>query len=206
MRGAAIKKILEWAQIHQKFDLSKCSCLEAFARDGSWQTKYFVNGSRYAEAWEVDCSFAGSLRANLPNCDLVICDSITRSKKVSCDFDLIVADNPQAIFDDENQYCEHFDFLPNIGNLFKKDALIVFNINRKPYNLEKNQLWKKKRQDFYEIDNVDDISKEFFHNFYCNYFKANGLVMETSKIFDRNSEYLSYFVCKVAHGGGVLDD
>lgn len=195
MRGKAIKSFLNWVLKTHNFQLEQKKCLEMFARDGSWQTKYFTNDALYAEAWEVDVAYAKLLKSNLPNCDLIICDSIKRSKNTLCDFDLIVADNPQNLFGEKNIYCEHFDLLPYVKNLFKKNTWLVFNINRKPFDIEKNYDWELRRKSFYNIKEVNNISKDFFHIFYKNYFEKHGLNLEVSEIFDRNKEYLSYFVC-----------
>ena len=62
MQGDAIKKFKNVLENDYRIDISSCSCIELFARDGSWQTQYILNEAKYAEAWEVDVLFASELR------------------------------------------------------------------------------------------------------------------------------------------------
>ena len=192
MRGEAIKGFLRALENDFNLTLAECSAIELFARDGSWQTKHVLNSVKYSEAWEIDVRYAIDLRKNLPKTELVFCDTISRLGDVNCNFDIIVADNPQGTFGWNKEYCEHFDILPNIGNLFEFNSWLIFNINRKPFNYDEMADWAKRRRKFYNKEITGVLTREFLSQFYRQYFEAMGFSVKQVKIIDRNAEYLSY--------------
>lgn len=192
MRGEAIKKFKAIITNNYSFDLSGCSCVELFARDGSWQTQYILNEARYSEAWEVDVSFADALRNNLPKSTIVIADSIERSAVIKMNFDIILADNPQGTYGPNNIYCEHFDVIENVHNLFETRTWLVFNINHNPFSFKQSSLWGERRSLFYGINDTSKLTKDFLSGHYENLFAKMSLKVNNLFFLDRNSEYLSY--------------
>lgn len=197
MRGEAIKKFKEILKKNYNLDLKVCSCIELFARDGSWQTQYILNDAKFSEAWEIDTSYANLLRQNLPNTDLIFCDSIQRLKKVKGNFNVIIADNPQGVFGSCGQYCEHFDIIENVHNLINKSAWLIFNINRKPFNYIEGSAWMKRRKLFYKTDDTGNLTRDFFLNFYTNFFIQMNCKVKNSFVLDRNNQYLSYLCIQI---------
>jgi 16S rRNA G966 N2-methylase RsmD len=165
-----------------KFD--KLNTLEMFGRDGTWQTTIYANKVRSLEVWEIDSQWKDSLEKNLPSATIKIKDSIQCIKKKSDHhkFDLIMIDNPMNTFGpklDENEagcYCEHFDIIKEIGKIIDNEAIVVFNVNRKPFDYEKYPLWKARREEFYGNKKTDNLSLAFLHKFYRRLFEEIGFM------------------------------
>ena len=41
----------------------------------------------------------------------------------------------------KNMYCEHFDVIKNIYKIINKESIIIFNVNRHPFDYEKFPIW-----------------------------------------------------------------
>ena len=185
--------------LQKRVDVSKLDALEMFGRAGDWHTTAYKNKIKSLQVWEIDKEWKNSLEKNLPNAKIKILDSIKTIVKnlEPSKFDLIVIDNPMNTFGtkkEPNQYCEHFDFIKNIGNIIDMKAIIIFNINKNPYNYDKFPEWKKRRNNFYERKRTSKISQRFLIKFYKNLFLKLGYETVFQKIFKRNENYLDYFV------------
>lgn len=158
------------------------NAIELFGRDGSWQTKLFAKKVKTLEVWEINKEFEKQLRENLPNSKVKIIDSIKtlQENENFRTFDLILIDNPNNTYGPcdnisvNGKYCEHFDILKNIGKLIDKKAIIIFNVNRKPFNYSKFSEWKKRRNEFYGKVDAGDLSIEDLKTFYEDFFKKMG--------------------------------
>ncbi len=158
------------------------NAIELFGRDGSWQTKLFAKKVKTLEVWEINKEFEKQLRENLPNSKVKIIDSIKtlQENENSSTFDLILMDNPNNTYGAcdnisvDGKYCEHFDILKNIGKLIDKKAVIIYNVNRKPFNYLKFPEWKKRRDEFYEKTDTEDMSIKSLVTFYEEFFKKIG--------------------------------
>jgi 16S rRNA G966 N2-methylase RsmD len=161
----------------KKINLINYNTIELFGRDGSWQTQLFANKVKNIEVWEINEEFKEKLKENLPNSKIKIIDSIKtlKEKETFQSFDLILIDNPNNTYGPDGEYCEHFDILKNIIKLFDKKAIIVFNVNRKPFNYFKFPEWKDRREKFYENKNTDEMSIKQLLIFYEKYFEKMGL-------------------------------
>jgi len=158
--------------------LEKLNALEIFARDGTWQTTFYANKVKTLEVWEVDSSWEKDLRKNLPKAKVRILDSIKNIQtyeKLS-KFNLIMIDNPMNIYGDEdknmqNRYCEHFDVIKNIGKIIDNESIVVFNVNRSPFDYDKFPMWKNRREKFYGNIDSDNMTQDFLFDFYEKLFK-----------------------------------
>ena len=111
-------------------------------------------------------------------------------------FDLIVIDNPMNTWGtkkEPNLYCEHFDFIKYIGNIIDKEVILIFNINKNPFDYNKFPEWKKRREKFYERNRTSKLSLRFLIWFYKKLFLKIGYKTVFQKIFKRH-EYSDYFV------------
>lgn len=191
MRGQAMKRICD-KLIKNGFQLDKYIALEFFAREGNWQTKSFSKFVKALYAWEIDIKFKDQLILNHPNANITIGNSfnISRELKYKSLFDFIVIDNPQAVFDG---YCEHFEALNRVNFLLKNSGIVIFNVNKKPFNYSENSIWANRRDDFYGR-NASNLDTKFLIDFYTKLFKS--LNFKVKEIFEekRNYEYLSYIV------------
>jgi len=178
------------------FDLSKRSGLEFFAREGDWQTVSYAEEIARLDAWEIDPKFEETLRANLPQAQIRIGDSfkLAAQKDFAGAFNFIVYDNPQGFFGDKKQYCEHFEALETIDSLMGSEAIIVFNVNREPFNYDNFSDWRRRREEFYHRANTALLEDEFLLDFYRDYFRARCFELREAFIEPRHERYLVYFV------------
>lgn len=185
--------------LQKRVDVSKLDALEMFGRAGNWHTTAYQNKIKSLQVWEINKEWKNALEKNLPNAKIKILDSIQTIVKnlEPSKFDLIVIDNPMNTFGtkkEPDQYCEHFDVIKNIGNIIDKKAIIIFNINKNPYNYDKFPEWKKHREKFYERKRTAKISHRFLIKFYKNLFLNIGYETVFQKIFERHENHLDYFV------------
>ncbi len=182
-----------------KVELDKLNSIELFGRGGDWHTVAYADKVKSLEVWEIDENWEYELRKNLPHAKIKIVDSIKMLRN-SVDlpkFDLIMIDNPMNLYgpivNGIPQYCEHFEVLEEISKLIDKNAIIVFNVNKKPFDYEQYLLWKKRREKFYGTFNTDDLSLDFLFEFYKNLFLKLGFETVFHECVRRH-EYLDYFV------------
>ena len=188
--------------------LEKLNTLEMFARDGTWQTTFYANKVKTLEVWEVDPIWEKDLEKNLPKAKIRILDSIKNiqtNEKIS-KFDLVMIDNPMNIYGDKNKdlknmYCEHFDVIKNIYKIINKESIIIFNVNRHPFDYEKFPIWKNRRDKFYRNKDTGDLTQDFLFNFYEKLFKKINLRTLFRFSIDRElnnrKDTVYYFVYKL---------
>jgi hypothetical protein len=194
MRGQAMKRLC--SNLHEAgIDISSSNALEFFARDGRWQTTAYANKVKSLDAWEIDPIFEEDLRKALPKANITIGDSFTLSqdKSIHQSYDLIVFDNPQGIYGNEQQYCEHFECLELVNTLIKDSGLLIFNVNRAPFNFSQQNAWQGRRSQFYNTVDTSELSHDFLQNHYTSYFTKLGFHTDKFLIEKRNEEYLTYF-------------
>ena len=195
MKSDAIKKIFKKLK-KKKIKFNNWTVLEFFARDGSWQTIDYSSFVKFIVGWEIDQKYKKDFLKNIKNSSFYNGDSFNLLKKSFFfnKFDMILLDNPQNTYGKNNQYCEHFEALPKIKKLFKKQkCLLIFNINKNPFDLNKFPLWKLRRDSYYNFDSKK-ISSNKILNFYKKKLKKYGYNIIFSFEEKRNSEYLSYLV------------
>lgn len=178
------------------FDLSKLRGLEFFAREGDWQTVSYALEIAELDAWEIDPKFEQALRVNLPQAHIRIGNSFELARKKECAgaFDFIVYDNPQGFFGDSKQYCEHFEALETTGLLARPESIVIFNVNRRPFNYDNFPEWRRRREGFYNRENTSLLEEAFLLDFYRAYFQGRGFNLREAFIEPRHENYLVYFV------------
>ena len=191
MRGEAMKSLcIRLEKMGEP--LKDYRALEFFARAGDWQTAEYFSKVKHLCAWEIDPEFEIDLIRNLPGADIRIGDSymLGREECYQNKFGFVVFDNPQNIF---NGHCEHFEALPLLPHLMAERGVVIFNVNRCPFNYEQNPEWKKRREEYYGRD-AHKVDVGFFIDFYTRKFSDMGLNVYISFEAKRNKEYLSYLV------------
>ena len=100
------------------------------------------------------------------------------------------------IINDDDYYTNdgYFDFIKNIGKIMEDDAIIVFNVNKQPFNYEHQLAWKKRREEFYGTVNTGNLSIEFLLNFYKELFLNLNLITDFCDFVPRHLPHLDYFV------------
>lgn len=159
------------------FLLSDKRALEFFAREGNWQTVAYASEVDSLDAWEIDPQFAPALRRNLPAAKIRIDDSFKLAKRREFRnvFGFVVLDNPQNVYGDKGQYCEHFEVLALVPQLINNDAIVIFNINRAPFNYHRFPEWRRRREKFYKRKRTAHLGVDFLERHYRQYFKRLGL-------------------------------
>jgi len=184
--------------LEKRVDIAKLNALEVFGRAGDWHTTVYANRVKSLQVWEIDKKWKNILKKNLPNAKIKILDSIKIivENLEPSKFDLIVIDNPMNTWGTKKEpyfYCEHFDFIKHIGNIIDKEAILIFNINKNPFDYDKFLEWKKRREKFYKRKRTSKLSLQFLILFYKKLFLMIGYKTIFQKIFKRD-EYLDYFV------------
>lgn len=180
--------------------------LEMFARDGTWHTIVFANKVKSLEAWEIDPKWKNELKMNLPKAKIRIIDSVkTIQKNITSftKFNLILIDNPQNTYGpklheyESYPYCEHFDVIQKIDKLIDREALVIFNVNNRPFNYDSFPLWEKRRKEFYKCTETSNLSIDFLFNFYRDLFNQMGLKtifhLNIVRVFYNNVGMTHYF-------------
>ena len=191
MRGEAMRSLcIRLEQMGEP--LNDYRALEFFARAGDWQTAEYFLKVKDLCAWEIDPEFELDLTRNLPGADIRIADSymLAKEKCYQGEFGFVVFDNPQNIF---NGHCEHFEALPLLSNLMAKSGVVIFNVNRCPFNYKQSPEWQKRREEYYGRD-AHELNAVFFIDFYTKKFSDMGLKVRFSFEEQRNKDYLSYMV------------
>ena len=200
----ATKRIIE--KLEKKgINFKELDAVELFGRDGKWHTSIFSNKVKTLEIWEVDERWKIELEQNLPKAKIRILDSIKNLQHLekSSKFNLILIDNPMNLYGpiesgtNSPKYCEHFDVLPNIEKIIEKEAIVIFNVNRDPFDYEKFPSWKKRRDEFYETNVTDNMSIEYLIEFYKKFFQKLGFkirFLETEvRVFFNEIDMTYYF-------------
>jgi hypothetical protein len=182
--------------------LSEFRALEMFAREGNWQTLSYVNKVKSIEAWEIDPKFEQGLKKNLPTAKIRIADSHKEAKnnRNFSKYDFIVIDNPQGCYGQIDTYCEHFDAIIHIPNLIDYRGIVIFNINKEPFDFDRQIVWQKRRSEFYRINDTRKISISFLLRYYESFFLEFGYCTEFCFDVPRNDfiHYLVYFIRPLA--------
>jgi len=180
--------------------LSTYDALEACAREGNWHTQGFANEVKTLEAWEINPACENKLRQNLPNAKVTITDATQQIKKPNYrgKFNFIVLDCPMACFGEENRYSEHFEMIHDVPSIARDNFVLLFNVNKSPYDYDRHPAWKKRRKQFYGIDRTESISLEFLENHYKKLFDSMKLNVldsfyESRREYEKN-DFL-YYMC-----------
>ena len=64
--------------------------------------------------------------------------------------------------------------------------------------IQKNELWKKRRKEFYGNLDIENISIKFLLSFYTELFNNMGFDIDFSKNISRHSPHLDYLVYKIS--------
>ena len=133
-------------------NLDQCETLDIFAREGDWQSYELVSKIKSIEAWDIEPNFIKNLKINLPNAKVYCRNSIEFiNNNDYTKFDLVVVDNGLNCYGENDKYCEHFDFIHNIGNVLKDKCFVIFNVVLKPFNYENYPQWALRRNELYNI-------------------------------------------------------
>ena len=178
--GEATNELIKNLETHN-IDFSKLNAIELFGRDGTWQTKIFANKVKTIEIWEINSSWKHKLKKHFPNSIIKIQDSINviREEENLPKFGLILIDNPMNTFGNtikNDMYCEHFDVLDNIDKISQSETIVIFNVNRKPFDYVKHPLWNERRNKFYKKTDTSNMELNFLLNFYEEKFNSLGFL------------------------------
>ncbi len=195
--------------IYQVVDhLKKNNCiqntriLEAFANTGEHQAPAYYPYASYFEAWEINPDCEALLKKNLPKATIKITNTYKEVHICNKKFNLIVLDAHMGIFGPQEEYCEHFEILPEIFRLCEDQCTLIFNVM--PYCEEK---WSQKyptvfrekhlerRKDFYNCPDPTQVPYEYMSSFYSKLCKDKGFNVDW--VFYHQRHLLHYCVIKI---------
>ncbi|RZD46430.1 MAG: hypothetical protein CXT78_04235 [Thaumarchaeota archaeon] len=97
--------------------------------------------------------------------------------------------------------CEHFEVFQNIKKIAKNDVLVIFNVNRQPFDYEKFPLWKKRRNEFYGDIDTSDMKIKFLIEIYIKKFLEIGFntifCTNAVRVFYEGIDMTHYFAYKL---------
>lgn len=193
-----MQRVLRGLEAHG-VDLASLRALEVFGGNGTFHTKDF--GCRVAslQVWENDPGLEATLKRNLPGATVRIVDSFSEIRQTDERFDLIVVDNPMSTY---NGHCEHFDLFPNVFRIAADEAILILDVipsasksakKRFPYLFNEEQ--RARRQEFYGLNDVDDLKWDSIVAAYRTRAEAAGFVVEWS--FTQRRHFIYYLSLKV---------
>lgn len=170
--------------------------LEFFARQGDWQTRSYAHLVAELHAWELDPQHDKALRANLPQAHVRIGDSfeLAQEPQYHRRFNWLILDNPQMTY---GIYCEHFEALDIAPALMASVGVVIFNVNKKPFDYDRRPDWQERRFAYYGRD-AAQLETSFLLDFYRKRIEDLGLTLRYLYEEPRNVEYLSYIVAGIA--------
>ena len=77
--------------------------------------------------------------------------------------------------------------------LCKEKSIIIFNVNKNPFDYDDYPNWKMRRKSYYG-KNAENLSSEFILNFYKSLFNSLGFAVQDCFEEKRNDQYLSYLI------------
>ena len=164
--------------IHQRFPLTGCRALEAFAYTGAWQARSYSKYPSYLEAWEINPECEQALHANLPGAVIRITNTFEEILRCDKTFDFINVDTHQGIF---GLYCENFEFFPLLFRVAADECVVNLNVipNASPYWRQKygdlfNAEHLARRKQFYGVEDPANISLEQMLSAYQRIAEKNG--------------------------------
>jgi hypothetical protein len=199
-KGYPIHVVIDF--LKKKNVINETITLEAFANTGEHQAPAYYKYAKYFEAWEISPEHEKDLRINLPNAVIKITDTFEEVKKCDKKFNFIIMDAHMGIFGDKNQYCEHFEILPQIFRLCMDECTLLFNVM--PYCEEE---WKekystvfredhlKRRQAFYNCKDPNNVPYEEMTTFYTALCKQHGFQVEW--VFYHQRHLLHYCALRI---------
>lgn len=109
-------------------DLASLDAVEMFAHTGFLHTKDYQPLVRSLEAWELDPSKEPELKQNLPGATVRITDTYQEVRTTPRRFGLVLADAPDCCHGLHDEYCEHFDILPELFRIVTASPVLILNV------------------------------------------------------------------------------
>ena len=168
-------------------DITTFDIVDFYAKDCSWQTKEILKYNHNVQLWEIEQRYYDTLCCLVNKENVVICDSYEYAKVCNTKFDLVIFDNPLGI---HGSYCEHFDALPCLKYITKKQFFIIFNVKLRPYDYNdvKNIEWKKRRDQYYNVIDSSNLQISFVKKFYKEKFEQLDFNVKELQVFTRPHE------------------
>jgi len=186
----------------EKNVLQNAIILEAFSNTGGHQAPAYYPYSSYFEAWEITPKYEKDLHKNLPNATIKITDSFKEVNLCNRKFNMIVLDAHMGIFGDKDQYCEHFEILPQIFKLCMDECVLVFNVMpfcenkwKQKYETVFREKHLNKRKAFYNCTDANNVPYEFMTEFYTQLCIKNGFNVDW--VFYHQRHLLHYCVIRI---------
>jgi hypothetical protein len=118
-----LKKIFR--RISRSCDLRSVSVLELFARGGDWHVIEYSSQVGKLELWEIDPSYAPTLRRRFSGATVRTVDSYKALRSNPQPFDVVISDNPIT---EHGGHYEHFDLFPAVFAWLKNSSFLIITV------------------------------------------------------------------------------
>lgn len=144
MRLYPVYRILD--RINNRFPLTGCHALEAFAFTGALQARAYKQYPAYHEAWEISEDCREPLKKNLPKAVIKIANSLSEVLVCPHKFNFINVDTHQGLF---GSYCNNFEFFPLLFRVAQDECMV--NLNVIPHA---SLAWRKRYPDLFNAGHL----------------------------------------------------
>ena len=193
-RTRGIRQVLALLKT-QNLPFETYSCLDLFAGDGSFCTSVLAQSVDKIECIEHDPDIFRNLKRNLPQAKCHCADAIEWVQNNRREHDLIHIDNPQNVY---GEYCEYFNLMSLLTQLFQKQTIIIHNLNVAPYKYDKSSIWARRRNEFYNTQDASILDLESVKKHHVQLFSQQGIKVSWIEAVPREnhnaSTYLYYLV------------
>lgn len=180
--------------------LSDMDALEVFGGNGKSVDRYFIDKVKRLDVWEIDQNREIELKNNLPKANIKIVDSFDEIKKTKNKYDIILMDNPMAMF---GSHCEHFDMFIHIFNILKDEGIIILDLIPKledmPIEFEylTGDMHLLCRKLFYRTETPLNIPIKDMISIYEDIINKKGYMIEWNFTEERSKDFIYYLVLKI---------
>ena len=108
-------------------DLSKLNVLEMFGCVGKGHIDDYVDKVGSLDIWEIDSQCEPILKVKFPQANIKICDSFQEVQATPNKYDMVILDNPMAVYGD-GKYCENFELFPDIFRITNDSCILILNV------------------------------------------------------------------------------
>lgn len=187
--------------VHEFYDLRGADALDMFARDGELTVQNYAYKVKNLDVWELSEIHQKALMEYRPR-DLKIGCAYNQLVETQRHYDFIVIDNPQGVHHDGNHQrrFEHFSVIPGLAPIMNKKCVIVFYVNKQPYDKAEvgahgmddyeeydYKKWIEAREDFYQYDPYN-LTEEAAMRAYRAAFHRIGYKIKTQIIVPCHSD------------------
>ena len=180
--------------------VAQWEALELFGGKGILHTMDYINLIGQLDVWDIHPEHEAILKKNLPGANIEIVDNRQELKITDKKYDVAICDNGMGTEDKQ----EHFLIFDDMVGVLKDKAVMIINVVPEKTKLSQTRMATnfnakhiKARQDFYGLENVENISSKMMGVIYHYKLHELGYIL-TDAFFECRGGYVWYMVLVVS--------